>query len=208
MRDQSGQGRIGRDAELAAKRQAILGGGIEAFRGRAVVDASDAIIRDVEAPVERGDVLAATDDQIVGPAGQALGHACDARLEMPRPCDAGDVARASKQTRKSGREIRHEDMRVRDVDSLPAENPGDPADDEWKRENVQRQAGAIEIAAEVQRHFVMTNPRCGQPAGEIAFRRVDDRDDLETSARHLGGDVREPRRTAGRSDDLGNAERP
>ena len=127
---------------------------------------------------------------------------------MPRSGDAGDVARAGEQTGHSRREIRDEDVRVGDVDSLPAQKPGDPGDDIGKRENVQRQANAIEAAAEVHRHLVMADAEGREPLGEIAFRRVDDGDDLEASPRHLGTDIREPRRAARRRGDLGDAKRP
>ena len=165
-------------------------------------------MRDSEAPVEGCGILAAADDQIVGPPGEALGYACDRRLQMSRPGNAGDVARAREQTGDACREIRHEDVRVRDVDPLPAEKPGDPADEVGKRENVQRQASAIEVAAEVHRHFVMSDASCRELLGEIASRRVDDCHNLESPSRQLGTYVREPWRVTRRRSDLRDTERP
>src|SRR5437899_11047652 len=51
--------------------------------GSSDVCSSD-LVRDSEAPVEGRRILAAADDQIVGPPSEALGHACDRRLQMSR----------------------------------------------------------------------------------------------------------------------------
>src|SRR5205807_2830750 len=69
VRHESDQRRVGRNAELTAKRLGIDGGRIEILSGRAVVSRGDPFRGDAEVPIQRRSVLAAADDEIIGPAG-------------------------------------------------------------------------------------------------------------------------------------------
>ncbi|HUJ14946.1 MAG TPA: hypothetical protein VL284_14260 [Thermoanaerobaculia bacterium] len=196
MRDESDERSVRRNPQLAPESIPVDRSGMHPINGGPVVDACDALVGRTDLPIQRCGVFAPGDDRGVRSPCEAIGGARHTTLEMPRPDDASDVSRACEQTGEARDEVRHEYVRVSDVDALLSQQSGDPDDRERQDDQVEQKPAAIEISAEVQGNFVVANPACFQTRGKVPLGRIDDRYDLEPATRHLEADVREPRRVA------------